>query len=60
MVFGGLRGSRSQTVWSLFWATGIIHLWIRPLSKRFIAAGVCFLVAFMYLYGFYKGLGHDV
>jgi hypothetical protein len=60
MVFGGLRGSRSQTIWSLFWATGIIHLWIRPLSKKFIAAGVCFLVAFMYLYGFYKGLGHDV
>ncbi len=60
MLFGGLRGNRSNTIWGLFWAVGIVHLWIRPLSKRFIIAGVCVLVAFMYLYGFYKGLGRDV
>lgn len=60
LLFGGLRGSRSNTIWGLFWAVGIIHLWIRPLSKRFIVAGLCALVAFMYLYGFYKGLGRDV
>lgn len=60
MLFGGLRGSRSNTIWGVFWAVGIIHLWIRPLSRKFILAGVCVLVAFMYLYGFYKGLGRDV
>ena len=59
LLFGGLRGNRSNTVWGLFWAVGIIHLWVRPLSKRLIIAGLCGLVAFMYLYGFYKGLGRD-
>jgi hypothetical protein len=60
LLFGGLRGSRSNTIWGLFWAVGIVHLWIRPLSRRFIVAGLCLLIAFMYLYGFYKGLGRDV
>jgi hypothetical protein len=60
LLFGGLRGSRSNTIWGLFWAVGIVHLWIRPLSRRFIVAGLCVLVAFMYVYGFYKGLGRDV
>lgn len=60
LLFGGLRGSRSNTIWGVFWAVGIIHLWIRPLGKRFVIAGVGLLVAFMYLYGFYKDLGRDV
>jgi len=60
LLFGGLRGNRSNTIWGLFWAVGIVHLWIRPLSKRLIIAGLCVLIAFMYLYGFYKGLGADV
>jgi hypothetical protein len=57
MLFGGLRGSRSNTVWALFWAVGIIHFWIRPVPRKLIYAGVIFLVLFMYLYGFYKGVG---
>lgn len=60
MLFGGLRGSRSSIVWALFWAAGIVHVWVRPLSRKFVALGLCFLVAFMYLYGFYKGLGKNV
>jgi len=60
MLFGGLRGSRSNTVWALFWAAGIIHFWVRPLNRTLVFAGICFLVAFMYFYGFYKGLGKDV
>jgi hypothetical protein len=59
MLFGGLRGSRSNTVWGLFWAAGIIHFWIRPLTRRFVFVGLTFMVIFMYLYGFYKGLGRD-
>ena len=54
MLFGGLRGSRSNTVWALFWLVGAIHLWIRPVPRRFIAIGLIFLALFMYLYGFYK------
>ncbi len=60
LFFGGLRGSRSNTIWGLFWAVGIVHLWIRPLSRRFIMVGLCLLVAFTYAYGFYKGLGRDL
>ncbi|MBA2662344.1 MAG: hypothetical protein H0U74_08610 [Bradymonadaceae bacterium] len=59
LLFGGLRGSRSNTVWSLFWAVGIIHFWIRPLPKRIFYAGVMFLVMFMYVYGFFKGGGSE-
>jgi hypothetical protein len=59
MLFGGLRGSRSNTIWALFWAAGIIHFWIRPLNRRFAFVGIGFLVVFMYLYGFYKHLGRD-
>lgn len=54
MLFGGLRGSRSNTVWAVFWLVGAIHLWIRPVPRRFIAMGLVCLALFMYLYGFYK------
>jgi hypothetical protein len=57
MLFGGLRGSRGNTIWALFWAAGIIHFWIRPLIRTFVFVGICFLVLFMYIYGFYKDLG---
>jgi hypothetical protein len=59
MLFGGLRGSRSNTIWALFWAAGIIHFWIRGLNRRFVFVGIGFLVVFMYFYGFYKDLGRD-
>ena len=54
LLFGGLRGSRSNTIWALFWAVGIIHLWIQPVSRKLIYGGVVFLIAFAYVYGFYK------
>jgi hypothetical protein len=59
MLFGGLRGSRSNTIWGLFWAVGIIHFWLRPIPKRFIFVGCIFLVLFMYFYGFFKEGGLD-
>lgn len=58
-LFGGLRGSRSNTIWAMFWAVGIIHLWIRPISKKAIALGLVGLVLFMYFYGFFKAGGLD-
>jgi hypothetical protein len=56
-LFGGLRGSRSMMVWTAFWALGIVHVWIRPLSRRVVALGVVLLIVFMYGYGLYKGAG---
>lgn len=59
LLFGGLRGSRSNTLWGLFWAVGILHYWVRPLPRRLIIAGLPLLFAFMYVYGFYKSAGID-
>jgi hypothetical protein len=57
LFFGGLRGSRSNTIWALFWALGIIHFWLRTVNKKLILFGLVFLVFFMYIYGFFKGAG---
>jgi hypothetical protein len=57
LLFGGLRGSRSNTIWGLFWGVGIIHFWLRRIPRNFIYLGIVFVVMFMYVYGFYKGAG---
>lgn len=57
ILFGGLRGSRSNTVWGMFWALGIIHLLVRPLPRRALLAGIPLLTAFMFSYGLYKAAG---
>jgi hypothetical protein len=57
LVFGGLRGSRSNTVLAMFWLCGAIHLWVKPVPRHLVILGIAFLVAFMYLYGFYKEQG---
>ena len=59
MFFGGLHGSRSNTLYALFWAAGIIHLWLWRLTKKFVLVGIGFLLLFMYVYGFYKSMGGD-
>ncbi len=60
ILFGGLRGSRNNTIWGLFWAVGLIHFWIRPITRKVVLIGLSFLIAFMYVYGFYKNAGLDV
>ena len=57
MIFGGLRGSRSETVLLLFWVVGCVHLINRPIPRKFIFLGCAFLSVFLYLYGFYKNMG---
>ena len=59
LLFGGLRGSRSNTVWAIFWAAGIVHYRIRALSRRTATVGIAGLLMFMYLYGFYKDVSFD-
>lgn len=57
LLFGGLRGSRSNTVWGLLCAVGIIHFWIRPFPRKLILMGGVLFFLFMYLYGFFKASG---
>ena len=59
ILCSGLRGSRSNTIWTLFWAVGLVHYWIRPISKKVVCAGLAFLMLFMYGYGFYKWGGRE-
>lgn len=67
LLFGGLRGSRTITVFGLFWIVGAIHVWIRPVPRKFLVFAAGLVIVFMYLYGFYKDVGvgafdavHDV
>jgi hypothetical protein len=57
ILFGGLRGSRSETVQLLFWAVGCIHCVIRPVPRTYIYCGCIVMMLFLYMYGFYKALG---
>lgn len=59
IFFGGLRGSRSNTIWGLFWFAGIVHLYLFRLGKFHIMAGVLFLAIFMSTYSIYKTYGID-
>ena len=38
----------------MFSAVGVVHFWVRPLSRATVVAGAIVLVLFMYVYGFYK------
>ena len=58
-MFGGLRGSRSLTVWAVFWAVGIVNYGIRALSRGAAVVGLFGLLLFMYFYGFYKNVSTD-
>jgi hypothetical protein len=56
-VLMGWYGSRSATIWAMFWMAGIVHYRFDRLSRKVVAAGLVFLIAFMYFYGFYKDQG---
>ncbi len=59
IFFGGLRGSRSNTIWGIFWIIGITHYWIRSIPRKIIYFGLPVFIGFMYIYGFYKSLGSE-
>src|SRR4030095_12298034 len=48
--FGGLRGSRSTIVWSMFWAAGVMHLWLRALPQRGVLSGIGGPLALLYFF----------
>jgi hypothetical protein len=55
LYFGGLRGSRSNTIFVIFWAAMMVHLWVRPLTRGPMILGAVGVLTFMYGYGLYKG-----
>lgn len=57
LLFGGFRGSRSNTIWGIFWAAGIVHLVYFKLRLRHYLIGLAFLIAFMVTYAVYKSFG---
>ncbi|TCC96815.1 O-antigen polymerase [Pedobacter psychroterrae] len=59
IFFGGLRGSRSNTVLTMVQACLILHFFIRKFQIKEMVIGVAFLVSFMYVYKFYKQGGTE-
>lgn len=53
----GWYGSRSATIWALFWMVGIVHYRFRRFSPATVALGVILVIGFLYFYGFYKERG---
>ncbi len=56
---GGLRGSRSNTVWAVLWALGIVHFFRWRIPARAMLLAVVPFLAFMFFYSFYKDLGAE-
>lgn len=59
IIFGGLRGSRSNTIWGLFWFAGIVHIYYFRLKFSQIVTGLIFTIGFMTIYTLYKSFGVD-
>ncbi len=59
-LLAGFTGSRSATVYLIFQIAGIVHFFIRPISRKFVIIGFSALLGFMYLYMFYKHAGSEV
>jgi hypothetical protein len=54
LLFGGLRGSRGNTIYTIAYIIGIVHLTVRPLRGKLLVWIGCASLLFMYIYGFYK------
>jgi hypothetical protein len=54
ILFGGLRGSRSNFIWSLFWAVAVVHFCIRSIPRKVVLPGLAALLGFMVIYAAYK------
>lgn len=59
MLFGGLRGSRSNTILTMLHACMVIHYFIRKFQVKEMVIGVVMLISFMYVYKFYKQGGSE-
>lgn len=59
LFFGGLRGSRSSTVFALFFAAGMYHYWVKKISIKFVLIGVLAVSSFLTTYYWYKIAGTE-
>lgn len=59
LFFGGLRGSRSSTVFALFFAAGMYHYWIKNISLKFVLVGILAVSSFLTTYYWYKIAGTE-
>lgn len=59
IIFGGLRGNRSNVVIGMFWTIGLIHLFVKPLGRKHVLAGIVSIVLYMNVAYFYKHGGID-
>jgi hypothetical protein len=57
LVTGGLRGSRSNVIWGLFWVLGIIHFYVKRLPRALGPVALCLLYVFVSVYAAYKQHG---
>ena len=56
-LIGGLRGSRSNVIWTTFWAAGIVHLYVRRIPRTAAMLSIGLLFGFVSLYAAYKQHG---
>jgi hypothetical protein len=59
-LVAGLRGSRSNTVWPVLIALILVHLVVRPVTRRALVPFALTVMLFMYAYGFYKDAGLEM
>jgi hypothetical protein len=57
LVTSGLRGSRSNVIWSLFWVLGIVHFYVKRLPRILGPIALCLLYGFVSVYAAYKQHG---
>jgi hypothetical protein len=54
LFFGGLRGSRGNTIYTLAYIVGVFHFTVKPINRKTLVALALVFALFMYVYGFYK------
>ncbi|GAB3061876.1 hypothetical protein GCM10027186_11990 [Micromonospora schwarzwaldensis] len=57
---GGLRGSRSNTLWPVVMGLMLVHFLVQRISRRVMACAAVVFVIFMFVYGMYKNAGPQV
>jgi hypothetical protein len=57
---GGLRGSRSNTMWPVLMGLILIHLLVVRISRKAFLAYLLLVGAFVYVYGLYKTAGPEI
>lgn len=53
----GIRGSRSATIYGVFWAGCLIHLYWKRIKLKWVLLSFIPMLLFAYIYSFYKDVG---